>query len=244
MTPSMRVLMSAHFFSWFEAPLLPGPSTQSDRKISLKEIPEIYHEPLPLVVTNVPGSQYPFPPDGCTVWLVYEPTLKKIFGPSPSVTPIPTPKRPERAFEVRPSSDKGLGIFATRDIEAEELIFSERPLLVAPSTNAGITVAVTSQVKDVDAETQIKIAKAEWEKRLHQALDSMHPEDRDEYLKLVNARTNDSCGPVHGIALTNGFEVESSIYDGDHVLPNKLNTYTAITKIGSRINHRYRSSDV
>ncbi|PPR01650.1 LOW QUALITY PROTEIN: hypothetical protein CVT26_013111 [Gymnopilus dilepis] len=214
-------------------------SELSRKKAHFKKIPEIYHDPMPLIVVKVPESENSAPPGGYTVWLVYEPTVKKVLGASPSVAPLPKPTHSEQepAFVIKPSPNKGLGVFATRDIEIGEILFSERPLLLAPVTNVGMASAFYSQALKLDRASQTKLGVDEWEKHLRQALDAMLPEDRAEFMKLANSQKGDECGPLMGIIRTNGFAVDDEIHDGDKLLPSQFNSYTAVTKIGSRVNH-------
>ena len=226
--------------------LLLGPgisvlSSEAERlamKTYFRNVPEIYHKPMPLVASKIPGANCSSPPDGHTIWLAYKPTLERILGSSPVFKPIPKPKYSKAPFAVKASANKGLGLFATRNIGAGELLFSERPLLVVPSSNAGIAVTHYARVKDLDVEDQLKFGVEEWETHLQRAVNAMLPENKEEFMKLANQHTQDGSGPIFGIVRTNGYGIGPEFYDGDKVLPNQTNTYSAIAKLGSRINHR------
>ncbi|KAF8886427.1 hypothetical protein CPB84DRAFT_1787560, partial [Gymnopilus junonius] len=125
----------------------------------------------------------------------------------------------------------GKGIFATRDIKAGELIFSERPLLVGPST---IEVgALRYPVGERELRSLHALMIQEWEQRLELTLMRMDKEDEEAYKALRNSHTEDGSGPLLGIFRTNGFEM--GLYDKEQRID--VITYSAILKIGSRINH-------
>ena len=61
----------------------------------------------------------------CTGWFKRK-VLSTPGFPSPIVRP------PRKSYEVREVRGRGLGLFATEDIEAGDLILAERPLIVKP----------------------------------------------------------------------------------------------------------------
>ena len=139
----------------------------------------------------------------------------------------PKPRRPD-LYEVRTTPDMGQGIFAKHNIKSGELIFSERPLLVAPNW-----------VLPVDLKTQYtldqwkQVMKFEEEKALEGAVQRMNATDRALYMALHNSHTTDGSGPLMGIMRTNGFGARKISDTGSSPL-----RYSAVCNIGSRLNHR------
>ena len=130
----------------------------------------------------------------------------------------------------------GLGVFATRDIKMNELIFAERPLLVSPRNINNYTAL---NVRHYDfTKTRMEILLMEWEKMLEVAVGRMEPEDRKAFMELTNIHKEDGSGPIYGIIRTNGFGV-NKIFDGPDIRADGSNGYGGVIKIGSPINHRY-----
>ena len=111
----------------------------------------------------------------------------------------PKPRRPD-LYEVRTTPDMGQGVFARHDIKSGELIFSERPLLVAPNW-----------VVPIDMKTQYTVDQwrqtmwFEEENALEGAIQRMSAKDRAPHMALHNSHTTDGSGPLVGIMRTNGF---------------------------------------
>ena len=189
-------------------------------------------------MTSIPSKPFtgPLDPDGHSEWIVYGPTKAKVINAPGYPQPVPKPKGTQPAYIIKPSPNMGLGVFATRDIKMGELIFAERPLLVSPRSNIGVNVGSLEQY---DWKTQIAIAMMEWEKTLEIAVGRMEPEDRKAFMELANSHKEDGSGPILGIIRTNGFMVGGDIYDGPEKRADGHNAYSAVVKIGSRINHRY-----
>ncbi|KAF9553766.1 SET domain-containing protein [Agrocybe pediades] len=91
------------------------------------------YDPHQVVITTIPPQYFDLPPDpdGHSVWIVFGPTKAKVVNRPEYPKALPKPSGPP-AYEVRATPNMGMGVFATRDIAAGELIFAERPLLVAP----------------------------------------------------------------------------------------------------------------
>ena len=191
-------------------------------------------------MTTIPFKKLkgPLDPDGYSEWIVFGPTKAKVINTPGFPQPVPKPKASDDiqpAYVIKPVPDMGLGVFATRDIKMDELIFAERPLLVVPRGSFGVSKQVLDQY---DAKTQMAIAMMEWEKTIKISVDRMEPEDRKAFMELANSHKEDGSGPILGIIRTNGFKV-GEIFDGPKIRPDLNNSYSGVIKIGSRINHRY-----
>ena len=146
---------------------------------------------------------------------------------------IPKPHRPD-LYEVRSTSDMGIGVFAKRDINRGELIFSERPLLVTPTR---YRPSSRSEIPPHYTAMQInQILMFEHEQVLKAAIDRMSEEDRARYMSLCNSHHEDGSGPIFGIMRTNGYRL-GLLYDGS----DKSSDYGAVCDLGSRLNHRWSS---
>ncbi|KAK7460845.1 hypothetical protein VKT23_008776 [Stygiomarasmius scandens] len=140
-----------------------------------------------------------------------------------SARPIP--------YEIRESSGKGMGMFATRDIECGELIMAERPMLVIPAAYAPAV-----PVHFTPAQQQQAVLN-EMEKILEQMVGRMPEEMQRAYKELSNCHQEDGSGPLFGIARTNGLSVSDYYEPAQPGLPDSARYYSATCKILSRINH-------
>lgn len=153
---------------------------------------------------------------------------------------MPQPDSGEIHFAVMSTQEMGVGLYATHDISAGELIFAERPLLVAPVTATRVGQRVTGlryeNLKDEDPALKRTIME-QAELRIKDAVSRMREDKRDGYyFALPNAHTEDDRGPLFGILRTNGYQIEG-LYDG--IINNRtLKGYVGVCRVGSRINHR------
>ncbi|KAF8816542.1 SET domain-containing protein [Phlegmacium glaucopus] len=184
-----------------------------------------------LLMTTIPQSYIDGPndPDGHSEWMVKASTkLKVITAPGyPKSTPKP---RMPNICTVKETPNMGFGLFATADIGPNELIFSERPLIVYPKSIMGVTLDELNQYSRLDWK---KIALHEWERKLEYLVGRMNDDDQKAYRSLWNSHTEDGSGPLLGIARTNGYSI--SLHDGP--VKTTTNTYAAVGKLASRINH-------
>ena len=180
-----------------------------------------------IIVTTIPQ---PVPDDETQCqWILSGSTKAKVVKSPGYPARIPKPTRPN-LYEVRSTADMGVGLFAKRNIKGGDLIFAERPLLVSPRKMAGGTF--TGKIEDY-SEQQIKqIAIREYERLLEFAIGRFSSELQADYRALHNAHTNDGSGPLFGIVRSNGYGIDK-LYDGT----DETSIYSAICKIGSRINH-------
>jgi hypothetical protein len=210
--------------------------------IAAHDATKIDHTANTMLFTTIPSKKItgPLDPDGHSEWLVHGPTKSKVINAPGYPKPVPKPEAScgiQPAYVIKPTPGMGLGVFATRDIKMDELIFAERPLLVSPSSNLG--VRPDPKTKDYDLKTQIAIVMMEWEKMLEVAVGRMEPENRNAFMELANSHKDDGSGPILGIIRTNGFRVGSNVFDGPEMCADGSNAYSGVIKIGSRINHRY-----
>ncbi|KAF9538634.1 SET domain-containing protein [Agrocybe pediades] len=197
--------------------------------------------PDQVVVTTIPRTYLdkPFDPDGHSVWIVLGPTKGKVVGRPGYLKGLPKPSGPP-AYEVKTVPNMGMGIFATRDIAVGELVFAERPLLVAPLDLSPMAGKSAIKLRDKYTPDEFKqILMLECEKHLDFALAVMLPENRQAYLALANDHKEDGSGPLLGILRTNGYMIKN-LFDGPNVDEWQSNVYTGITNVGSRINHSYK----
>ncbi|KAF9546661.1 SET domain-containing protein [Agrocybe pediades] len=173
-----------------------------------------------------------------TELLVEGSTKQKIFSTPGFLKPVPKPSG-QPCYVVRSTPDMGLGCFATRAIEAGETIFAERPLLVAPRScrvQRGPQLLAQYGIHQGNL-----VVLAEWEKMLEVAVARMTEENRKALMSLANNHTEDGSGPILGIVRTNAY-TSVDIFDGPVKLANNANLYSAILKIGSRLNHSCRGN--
>lgn len=94
-------------------------------------------------------------------------------------------------------------MFATRDIQAGELIHAGRPLMV--NTHLARSLYVQKIPKWFDKWQTWKVSFFEAERMFKIAYDRMKEKDQEAFLALFNAHTEDRSGLLHGIARTNSF---------------------------------------
>jgi len=172
--------------------------------------------------------------DGFTEWVIGESNAEGRVLSSPGYPARkPKPRLPD-FYEVRATPDMGQGVFAKHDIKHGELIFSERPLLVAPNWVSPKDLKNLSLVSPAQWK---EIMSLEKEKCLEYAVQQRMSESNKElYMSLHNSHTTDEAGPLVGILRTNGFGIRKLTTSPGH--PKQLR-YSAVCNIGSRLNHRY-----
>ncbi|KAF4612720.1 hypothetical protein D9613_011817 [Agrocybe pediades] len=200
------------------------------------------YDPNQAVMTTIPPRNFNMPPnpDGHSTWIVRGVTKAKVLNRPGYPKVVPKPSGPP-AYEVRSTPDMGMGVFATRDIAAGELILAERPLLVAPRDIGMMVDPSKLMLREKYSPDEFKqITMMECEKLLEFVVHRyMEPEHREAFLALANSHQEDGSGPLLGIIRTNGYGIEG-LFDGPKVNEWESNTYGAIVKVGSRINHSCR----
>ncbi|KAJ7641083.1 hypothetical protein FB45DRAFT_1021859 [Roridomyces roridus] len=140
-------------------------------------------------------------------------------------------KSPIRLKEV---PGMGLGLFATRGLKAGELIFSERPLLVAAQgvSPGGPDMPST---RTLTLEQQLQFDLDQLEKVLALVLERMCDEDKAAYMALKNSHPEDGSGPLTGIMRTNGLAVPGL---RPEVTPGTAHAFcSGVRDMISRVNH-------
>ncbi|KZV74908.1 SET domain-containing protein [Peniophora sp. CONT] len=158
----------------------------------------------------------------CTGW--FKRTVLSTPGfPSPIVHP------PKVVYEVRAAEGRGLGVFATEDIEAGDLILAERPLFIKMVLNPA------RFRPDMDQEVKLRAMYANLEENIEAICSRMPPETLTAYKSLYNSHETDGSGPLTGIWRTNGFGV--GLHDPTISDDKATNGYSGVGEIASRFNH-------
>ncbi|KAF8870749.1 hypothetical protein CPB84DRAFT_829058 [Gymnopilus junonius] len=251
--------------SAFSAQATAGPSKRSKLPKTPFTIPEGYKSKITMAAghrleidypagtmlfTTIPSRNItdPLDPDGHSEFWCDAATKGKIVNAPGYLKPIPKPRSSgssSPAYIVKATPTKGLGVFATKDIQMGELIFAERPLLVVPRGNHKVVQMLNLDLDldlalDLDDEKHKEMVMLEWEKQLEVAVGRMLKKDREAFMELANSHTGeqgDGSGPILGIVRTNGFSMSGKVFDGEKLWDDGANGYSGIVKIGSRINH-------
>ncbi|KAF8875783.1 hypothetical protein BD779DRAFT_1804523 [Infundibulicybe gibba] len=190
--------------------------------------------PPPLSCISVPpkpnGATLAEHPDGWSECLVTDKIKAKIL----STPGFPAPLvHPAKAHRIGPAPGKGLGIFATRDLDMGDLVCVERPLLVLPSCVNHVQIGCP---QDWPMEKIKRAMMFEWGKECHRAFERMEPGAQEAYLALANSHTEDGSGTTLGICRTNGFGIEGLA----DIIGTFEASYTGVCKDFSRANHSCR----
>lgn len=183
-----------------------------------------------IIITTIPPTRTPGDPDIQSQWMTRRETKLKVLD-IPGF-PQPVPKPPKVSHVIKETKKMGKGVFATRDIKFGELVFAERPLLVIP---ANFNISGVNPPAHYTMEQQQRIIMMEHEKKLEIMFGRMSEKNQKDFKELMNSHTEDGSGPLIGVIRTNGFGVMAKIDEQDFAITRG---YTAIGKIGSRINHR------
>ncbi|KAJ6497560.1 hypothetical protein C8R45DRAFT_865430 [Mycena sanguinolenta] len=195
----------------------------------LPEDTELYTTQPSIFMNTTPESY----PDGWTECLVSADAKEFIL----SQTGFPARLLRPSALKYRlsPTPDKGLGLFCTTKIRANELILSERPLTLT-SLFMGTRMRF---LKALDPQEQYLAAVHEWEKSLKMLFDRLYPDYQAAFMALANSHQHDGSGPVGGIIRTNGLGVTlpPNKYSLEEQQTRRKGVYTAVCKEISRLNH-------
>jgi len=175
-------------------------------------------------------------PDGHSEWLVRGLTKNKVLNLPGYPQPVPKPPGNGKAYIVKSTPTMGKGVFVTRDIPRDGMIFAERPLLIIPCGMALQEMGAAGSEYNLGDYT--KMAILQQERHLEMALGRMEPDSRAKFMALTNRHSDDGRGTLNGIFRTNGYAVHN-LTDGEFE-PNAPNPfyYSAVCDVGSRINHR------
>ncbi|KZV74934.1 SET domain-containing protein [Peniophora sp. CONT] len=140
---------------------------------------------------------------------------------------------PKVKYEVRKAQGRGLGVFATEDIAAGDLLLAERPLLVRMAW-----IPVTPDDEYLGAEQELRGLLTDWEQTLETICARMSPQTLKTYHSLYNSYKTDGSGPLTGIWRTNGLDVgvEDPLAYQEGVRPG-YGRYSCVGATCSRFNH-------
>jgi hypothetical protein len=140
--------------------------------------------------------------------------------PEPYVLRLPSP---ENTYKIALAGNKGMGMFATRDIPTGGLIVVDHPVIVWPL-----------MYSEAMSETHMGT--------MYQTLvGRLEPSVRREVLNLSNCKSEDECEPVLGILRTNNIAINLRVPDGMHkYAANHRGVFLAT----SRCNHRLAPSQL
>ena len=199
---------------------------------------------------NADGSPYE-DPDGHFEFISHADwPIPERFAKPEAIRPIP--KTSQRNYEIKKSST-GLGVFATRDIKAYELVFAERPILIThdnqqrvyiappPKAAGGKPVPVSPKIQGIMTQHEMS-SRIAWEKQLEGALGRMKPEDRKAFMDFTATFEPGQWGPLSTRIKTNcyglmGFD-DTMSYEMTPEQARKVKVHCAVGKISSRINNR------
>ncbi|KAF8875757.1 hypothetical protein BD779DRAFT_204594 [Infundibulicybe gibba] len=166
-------------------------------------------------------------PDGWSECLVADKIKDKILSTPGFPAPL---AHPPKVHRIGSAPGKGLGIFATRDLDMGDLIYAERPLLVLPSCTKNIRIGYP---QDWTGEQVERTTMFVWNQQCYRAFERLEPEAQDAFLSLANIHTEDGSWTTHGICRTNGFGIEELVDTfGTLEAP-----YAGVCKEFSRANH-------
>lgn len=191
----------------------------------------------PLSVITVPPRSQPGKddPDGHTEFFhLSERTRDKVFHYPGFLKPVNTPKIPK--YEVRETTGKGRGVFATCEMHPGDLIWAERPFLIY--TTVLITQKGFQQGSHHTAGQTRALEFYATERILETIINRMTPERKAEYMSLFNSHKEDGSGPYLGILRTNQLGIrmiEGQPGPQSHEAPLQ---YTSVGYIVSLMNHR------
>ncbi|KAL1755469.1 hypothetical protein FB107DRAFT_290811 [Schizophyllum commune] len=158
-------------------------------------------------------------------------TKREIFSQPGFPRPVPRPSTP--AHRIAPAGDKGLGVFATRNIKGGELILAERPLLMTPATIPPMSTNIPNHF----TLQQLTLAKmADWEIYLKQFVKRMLPDRYEKFMALANNHQHDGSGEILGRIRTNSFGVTCFRY----LRKTRDGPYSVVCDELSRFNHSCR----
>lgn len=142
--------------------------------------------------------------------------------------PRPAPSSPlAPRYEVRNTSVRGNGLFATTFIRRGDLILSE-PAMFITSPKIWPAKSRPGLAPPKDKEEDLIRALADREEELKILFDRLDEKKQKSFMELANCHTEDGSGPIMGRIRTNGFYAEV----GGEVL-------SCLCDLASRANHRY-----
>ena len=139
-------------------------------------------------------------PDGWSECYISGYAKRQILSTPGFPQPIRRPLK--KSYQIKEIPSKGLGIVATRDILAGDLIFAERAIIIWPVQFRSRHPAHYTQ------EQAKQVGLFEKEKIMEVLFDRVDPKLQAAYKALHNSHQFDGSGPLGGIGRTNGFAIE------------------------------------
>ncbi len=179
-------------------------------------------------------------PDGWTECMFVPKVQYIILNTVGFSTPMKRLTRPRYRLGAIPS--KGTGMFALTDLQANETILWERPLLICPVgvDQRGLDVGHGSDNWTLPECRMALLDVAEGYMEI--IVGRMDPENQEAYKALANSHLQDGSPPLIGIVRTNCLAV-SGLTDPD-LLDYPSAQYVAVCKVASRVNHRSVCTDI
>ncbi|THU86386.1 SET domain-containing protein [Dendrothele bispora CBS 962.96] len=186
-----------------------------------------------------PGTTLSDVPDNWSVCYISGRAKRAILSVPGFPEPLPRSdcSRPQQ-YKIIETPGKGMGMFATRDIEYGELILTERPLLVFPVADRYMWNLTYPEHLTIDQIQQVQLNQKE--KLMETLVDQMPKENQEAYKKLANCHPEDGSGPLHGILRTNDFCIRDYYEPKIPGYPEAITLYGGTFKDISRINHSCR----
>ncbi|KAF8876966.1 hypothetical protein BD779DRAFT_1677576 [Infundibulicybe gibba] len=167
-------------------------------------------------------------PDGWSECLVTNEIKNKILSTPGFSTSL---AHPPRAHRIGSAPGKGLGIFATRDLDMGDLICIERPLLVTPSCTTHVKIGHPQDWTREQLERGMAFV---WGQQYYRVFERLEPEAQNAFLlSLANIHMEDGSWTAHGICRTNSFGIEE-LFD---TIGTTKAPYARVCKEFSRANH-------
>jgi len=178
----------------------------------------------PHAVVRIPSVTLTKSKEPSAICIIRTSSCSTITNTSGFYTP-PPPQNPTDVVFTQNTPNMGVGLFTKRSFKVNEMIFSERPLLVFPPGFPYLSA--------LPREEALKYGDTLFEEALQRGLRAMTKEDVDAFMSLSSCHPN--LPRVHGTASTNAFATD---IEEENLLDGKFR-YSTVGRLASRINHRY-----
>ncbi|TFL01467.1 hypothetical protein BDV98DRAFT_481670, partial [Pterulicium gracile] len=173
--------------------------------------------------------------DGYTECIIPNIVRKRILTTPGFPAPVPR-SAVDPVYKIVQVPGKGLGMAATRDIEARGLVLAERPLKITPMALRCYNMAKKEGLTNNDF---MIVELQESERFLEKfSFSLMDAGKKKAFFALHNAHTKDGSGPIVGRLRTNGFGIPElkDALDGED-RDDLAKTLKGTCEVGSRFNH-------
>lgn len=187
----------------------------------VESVPGLIREPH--AVVRIPSHTLRKSKEPFSACILRTSTCRSITNTPGFYTPLP-PQNPDDVVFTKYTSDMGAGLFVKRNFKVNEVIFSERPLLVFPSG-----LPISSSLPKDEAKKCLQLV---YDDTLQQALRAMTMQDADAFMSLSNSQLD--LPQASGIVNTNAYGTD---IDKEKLQEGQFE-YSAVGMLASRINHR------